>query len=291
MEPTNEISALFTLIDDPDEEVFGVVTNRIVDYGKPIIPNLEHLWETTEDSTIQERIESIIHRLHFSDLSVEFKDWSLAEEPELLQGALLVSKFQYPELITVPVMHDIERLRRNIWLELNNYLTPLEQISIISGIIYNYTGLTGIETNYTDANAFLLHKVLETKKGNQVSNGILYLILCEMLEIPVKALQLPGQFILGYMKEEPFGIPYETAYEKVKFFIDPTSGSVYTFKDVDDYLKRIKAKVDDSFFVPMDNKHVIRYLLQESSQCFSEEKYCYKQKELLQLSSLLDQSL
>ncbi len=290
MEPTNEISALFTLIDDPDEEVFGVVTNRIVDYGKPIIPNLEHLWETTEDSTIQERIESIIHRLHFSDLSVEFKDWSMAEEPELLQGALLVSKFQYPELITAPVLQDIEKLRRNIWLELNNYLTPLEQISIISGIIYNYTGLSGVETDYTDANTFLLHKVLETKKGNQVSNGILYLILCEMLEIPVKALQLPGQFILGYMKEEPFGIKYETAYEQVKFFIDPTSGSVYTFKDVDDYLKRIEAKGDDSFFLPMDNKQVIRHLLQESSQCFSEEKYCYKQKELLQLSYLLDQS-
>ena len=291
MEPTNEISALFTLIDDPDEEVFGVVTNRIVDYGKPIIPNLEHLWETTEDSTIQERIESIIHRLHFSDLSVEFKDWSMAEDPELLQGALLVSKFQYPELITAPVLQDIEKLRRNIWLELNNYLTPLEQVSIISGIIYNYTGLKGIETDYTDANSFLLHKVLETKKGNQVSNGILYLILCEMLEIPVKALQLPGQFILGYMKEEPFGIPYETAYEQVKFFIDPTSGAVYTFKEVDDYLKRIEAKGDDSFFEPMDNKQVIRHLLQESSQCFSEEKHCYKQKELLQLSSLLDQAL
>ena len=154
MEPTNEISALFTLIDDPDEEVFGVVTNRIVDYGKPIIPNLEHLWETTEDSTIQERIESIIHRLHFSDLSLEFKDWSMAEDPELLQGALLVSKFQYPELITAPVLQDIEKLRRNIWLELNNYLTPLEQVSIISGIIYNYTGLKGIETDYTDANSF-----------------------------------------------------------------------------------------------------------------------------------------
>ncbi|MBA2499187.1 MAG: hypothetical protein H0V30_05625 [Chitinophagaceae bacterium] len=289
METTNEISALFTLIDDPDEEVYGVVTNRIVDYGKPIIPNLEYLWETTEDASIQERIETIIHRLHFSDLSVEFKEWSLLEQPELLAGALLVSKFQYPELNTAPIIKDIEKLRRNIWLELNNYLTPLEQISIISGIIYNYTGLSGIETNYKDANIFLIHKVLETNKGNQVSNGILYLILCEMLEIPVQALQIPGQFILGYMKEAPFGIPYETAYEQVKFFIDPTSGQVYTFKDVDDYLKRIAAKGGDAFFTPKDNKQVIRYLLQESAQCFSEEKYCYKQKELQQLSSLLDQ--
>lgn len=289
MDSTNEISALFTLIDDPDEEVFGVVTNRIVDYGKPIIPNLEHLWETTEDSTIQERIENIIHRLHFSDLSVEFKEWGLLPDPELLHGALLVSKFQYPEFDTAPVEQEVEKIRRNIWLELNNYLTPLEQISIISGIIYNYSGVTGIETEYTDPNTFLLHKLLETKKGNQVSNGILYLVLCEMLDIPVKALQIPGQFILGYMKDEPFGIPYKSAYEQVKFFIDPVSGSVYTFKEVDDYFKRIEAKKVDCFFKPMENKQVISFLLQESSQCYNDHKNLYKQKELLQLSSLLDQ--
>ena len=289
MEPTNEISALFTLIDDPDVEVFGAVTNRIVDYGKPIIPNLEHLWENTEDISVQERIEGIIHRLHFSDLTIEFKEWSISNDPALLQGALLVSKFQYPELTTTTVLQEVERLRRNIWLELNNYLTPLEQVSIISGILYNYSGFSGVETNYTDANTFLLHKVLESKKGNQVSNGILYLVLCEMLDIPVKALNIPGQFILGYMKDDTLGIPYATAYEQVKFFIEPTSGQVYTFKDVDDYLARIRAEHDDQYFIPMDNIKVISYLLKESSLCFSEEKHDYKQKELLQLSTMHNQ--
>ena len=31
METNREISALFTLIDDPDEEVFGVVSDKIAD--------------------------------------------------------------------------------------------------------------------------------------------------------------------------------------------------------------------------------------------------------------------
>jgi hypothetical protein len=34
METTKELSALFTLIDDPDEEVFGAVSEKIIDYGK-----------------------------------------------------------------------------------------------------------------------------------------------------------------------------------------------------------------------------------------------------------------
>ena len=57
METNKEISALFHLIDDPDEEVFDAVSQKIVDYGKPIIPNLEHLWETTPNEEIQLRIE------------------------------------------------------------------------------------------------------------------------------------------------------------------------------------------------------------------------------------------
>ena len=67
MEQTKEISALLNLIDDPDEEVFGAVSNKIVEYGIKIIPNLENLWETTPQEGIQERIELLIHRLHFTD--------------------------------------------------------------------------------------------------------------------------------------------------------------------------------------------------------------------------------
>ena len=71
MEENKEISALFHLIDDPDEEVFNVVSTRIIDYGKGIIPNLENLWENTISEDVQERIEMLIHRLHYRDLTEE----------------------------------------------------------------------------------------------------------------------------------------------------------------------------------------------------------------------------
>lgn len=38
MQETKELNALFTLIDDPDEEVYSTVSQKIVGYGKPIIP-------------------------------------------------------------------------------------------------------------------------------------------------------------------------------------------------------------------------------------------------------------
>ncbi len=288
VENNKEISALFTLIDDPDEEVFGLVSNKIVDYGTTIIPNLEHLWETTIDQEVQNRIELLIHRLHFTDLTEDFRQWGLSGHHDLMLGAMLIGKFQYPDLSTTSALQEIEKVRRNIWLELNNYLTPLEQINIVTSILYSYYGLKGTETNYKEPNEFLLHKTLEAKRGNQVSNALLYLVLAELLDIPVRAINIPKQFILAYFKpgysEENLADPFH----KVEFFIDPTNGQVFTHHDVENYFKRISVPVIPNYFQPLRNKQVIQLVLEEFSKCFDGEKTDHKRKELMELVTILD---
>ena len=288
METNREISALLHLIDDPDEEVFDAVSKKIVDLGKPIIPNLEHLWETTPEEPIQERIEILIHRLHFRDLTEDFRQWSVSGHHDLMLGALLVCKFQYPDISTTPVLQEIEKVRRNIWLELNNYLTPLEQVNIVTSILYSYYGLKGSETNYKEPNEFLLHKTLEAKRGNQVSNGILYLLLCELLDIPIRAINIPKQFIIAYFKPGYSDENLPNPIHKIEFFIDPTSGQVFTQQDVDNYFKRISVPPIGHYFKPQKNKQVIRQLLEEFSKCFDAEKDKFKQVELMELAQLLD---
>jgi regulator of sirC expression with transglutaminase-like and TPR domain len=287
MEQTNEISALLNLIDDPDEEVFGAVTAKIIGYGRIIIPNLEHLWENTLNEEIQDRIELIIHRLHYKDLTDDFQGWNVSGHHDLLVGSLLAAKFQFPELSTSPVLQEVEKLRRNIWLELNNYLTPLEQLRIVTGILYGYYGLKGTELTYDNVNDFLLHKTLEIKKGNQISNGVLYLILCDLLDIPVKAINIPKQFVLAYFKT---GISdnLDQSYSKIEFFLDPSSGQVFSHKDIESYFKRISVPPVQSYFRPLTNKQVIQNLLEEMAKCFTDEKVQYKNAELLQLAALLD---
>ena len=171
-----EISALFHLIDDPDEEVFSTVTDSIIAHGRAIIPNLENLWENSPDENVQERIELIIHKLHFRDLVEEMTQWKNGS-CELLQGVLLVSQYCYPESIATSTLQEIEKIRRNIWLELNSYLTPLEQVNVISGILYSYYKLKGNEVSYDLPDDFLITKLVENKRGNAITNGILYLSL------------------------------------------------------------------------------------------------------------------
>jgi len=289
LKENKEIAALLHLIDDPDEEVYSTVSTRIISLGKEIIPNLENLWETTNNEDVQERIETIIHKLHFRDLTADFTDWKNGN-CELLTGALLAARYHYPEMQDTQAKQEIEKLRRNIWLELNNYLTPLEQINVITSILYNYYKQKGVEISYSQPEDFLITKTLETKKGNAISNGILYLVLCNLLDIPVKATNIPRQFILAYFDSRyEFMNPSGHASEKINFFIDPLNGHIYSHKDVENYFKRISVTPSPSYFRQLSNKRIIRFLLEELSKCFDNDRNRYKMEELLSLVKLLDE--
>ncbi len=284
-----EIIALFHLMDDPDEGVYNSVSNKIISFGKEIIPNLENLWENTLQEDTQERIEQIIHKLHFSDLTNDFISWKNSD-CELLRGALLVARYQYPEMQDTPILKKIEKIRRNIWLELNNYLTPLEQVNVITSILYNYYQQKGLEVSYNQPDDFLIHKTLENNRGNAISNGIVYLILCQMLDISVNATNIPKQFILGYFDpQHEFIQPVSRPAEKIFFFIDPLNGNIHSHKDIEKYFNRISISPSAPFFRPLSNKKIIRFLLEELSKCFNNESNLYKKEELLSLVKLLDE--
>ncbi len=289
MKENKEISALLHLIDDPDEFVYNTVSEKIISFGKAIIPNLENLWENTPDEELQEKIELLIHRLHFRDLTNDFTNWA-SGKADLLEGALLVVRYHYPELQKTTVLQEIEKLRRNIWLELNNYLTPLEQANVLTSIIFNYYKQKGVEFAYNNPDDYLINKALECKKGNALSNGIIYLVLCELLDIPVKAINIPRQFILAYFDQQYDLLnPVGHASEKINFYIDPLNGQIYSNKDVESYFKRISVPPTTSYFRQMSNKKIIQFLLEELSKCFDNDRNRYKMNELLLLANLLDQ--
>ncbi|WP_026751489.1 transglutaminase family protein [Sediminibacterium sp. C3] len=290
MQETKELNALFTLIDDPDELVYSSVTERLVAYGKPVIPNLEHLWETTPNQAVQERIEMIIHRLHFTDLQQDLTEWKNSSCPDLLFGALLVAKFQYPELQTTPVIQDIEKIRRNVWLELNSFLTPLEQANVLSSIIYNYYHLKGIELKYDNPDEFFIHKVLESKKGNAIANSIIYQILCEKLEINARLIQIPKQSLIAFYHSDTDFVDTTQYYrDQIHFFVDATNGQAYSHNDIETYLNRLGKTAEPNYFTPRTNRAIISKLIKELSRCFNNAENQYKQEELIQLANVLDE--
>jgi regulator of sirC expression with transglutaminase-like and TPR domain len=288
MQVNKEIEALLHLVDDPDREVFDTVANRLLGYGKEIIPNLEQLWEVTEDEGVQYRIENLIHRALFTELQHEFAAWGREPAPSLFKGALLVAKYRYPELNTQQLLKQLDQMRRNIWLELNYYLTPLEQINVVNSILYNYYKLQGHEMTERDTNLFFINSTLESKQGNAFSLGIIYLALCELLDIPIFAVGLPRQFVIAYFDTQyHFLSPDTDPIQTIQFYIDPVNGMVYTQNDVEVYLKKIKAGHDESFFQPLNSKEVIVRMLEEMALTYDYANEEEKSQEMQQLITVL----
>ncbi|MFY7899648.1 MAG: transglutaminase family protein, partial [Chitinophagaceae bacterium] len=200
-----------------------------------------------------------------------------------------VAKFQQPDLLTTPVLQDIEKIRRNVWLELNSFLTPLEQANVLSSILYNYYNLKGSEVTYDKREEFFIHTVLANKRGNALTNGIIYQVMCELLDIHAKIINIPKQFIIAfyhsdYDPESYIGHPQN----KIHFFVDATNGNAYSHADIEAYFKRIDVAPNASYYKPLKHKRTIQILLEELSKCYDNLADEQQQQELLQLAALLD---
>lgn len=292
MQPNAEINALIQLLDDPDRQVFEVVSTKILDYGQQIVPNLEASWEASQDEAVQERIEELIHRVNFIELKKEITDWAGNISPNLLRGLFLMCKYRFSHIDENSSRKTLKSIYQSAWLELNNYLSPIEQINVINSIIYSMYKFTCEGISVNTINHFFINTVIESRKTNIISLGCLYIILCELLDIPVFAVNIPNQFILAFFDNAyDFRQPGADATKKILFYIDPVNGSVYTENDVEAYLKKIHDPSNTSFREPQSNKQIMLRYLNELIQCYStNDMINEKEKELLELIEIIKES-
>jgi regulator of sirC expression with transglutaminase-like and TPR domain len=278
---TDELNALISLLDEPNENMFGQIKNKLMVYGMDAVPFLENAWDNSFDSIMQERIEDIIHKIQQDDLKNELIHWKDSSPYDLLTGFYLVSKYQYPDIDDKEIKEKVEIIKRDVWLELNSNLTALEKVKVLNHIIFEIHGFTGNKSNIDAPRNLFLNNLLETKKGNHLSMGIFYTILAQKLGIPIFGVNLPQHFILAYVDEihdEKLSVANEN---EVLFYINPfNKGAVFTKREIEVFIKHLKLKRNSKYFVPSDNKVIIHRLILNLIKSFNKLGYSNKVEEL-----------
>jgi len=281
----SEISALLSLLDDPDDTIFSEIKGRILLLGGDIIPELENTFETNFDTLVQQRALDLIHEIQFSNTLKALKNWRDNDSHSILEGAIIIAKYQYPDLIENKIKKHIEQLRTDIWLELKDELTALEKINVINHIIFDIHSFSGNTQNFHAPQNSFINAVLESKKGNPLLLAILYLTIAQGLKIPVYGINLPEHFILAYIDDAEFA--YNTKIKNVLFYINPFSrGTVFGKVEIDNFLRQLKLKQENHYYQPCTNIDMMRRLLRNLSYSF--EKQGYKDK-VVEINQLLDQ--
>lgn len=283
----NELSALISLLDDPDEKIFQEIREKIRSIGSEVIPLLENAWETSFDSLLQNRVENLIHTIQFESINQDLSIWAQAGGHDLLSGVLLIARYQYPDLNEKKVRAHIDQMRNDVWLELNANLTALEKVRVINHIVFDVHGFSGNTQNFHAPQNSYINNVLESKKGNPLSLSILYTIIAQGLNIPIFGVNLPEHFILAYVEESThLPILAGNPSPKVIFYINPFSkGSAFSYKEIDSFLKQLKLEPDKMYYEPCSNIDMISRLIRNLIFSFEKLGYPDKSKEMQLLLS------
>jgi len=252
-----ELEALISLLEDPDREVHDSVVGRLIEMGEPAVSSLEKRWEATLKPDLQERIENVIRKIQHNALIRDMETWRSSGGKDLLYGAYLVARFHYPDLEYDPLNKMVDKIQRDIWLELNNGLTALEKVRVINYFLYEIHKFDKSLKKAHSPQLYLVNHVLDTRKGSPVMLGLIYAVLGRRLELPIYGVNLPRNFVLCYYDPDFLDDP-----NGILFYINPyDNGAVLGLKELRYFLEQLKIEARDSYFKPCSGLDIIERLV------------------------------
>jgi regulator of sirC expression with transglutaminase-like and TPR domain len=269
-----QILAMIQLLDDPSDEVNQTVTRNLMDQGSDILPDLEAAWEESIDSEYQDRIISLMQEIQMQSTHTLLKEWISTGASDLLQGAYIIARYQYPDLQLQDVEKPLDKIIRDVWLELNNNLTALEKIRILNHILFEVNGFKRNTKNFYNPRNSFINQVLETRKGNPISIAVIYSIVAQRLGLPVFGVNLPKNFILAYKDEMVSGDSIDEITEDILFYINPyNKGAVLGRREISYFLKQQDIESKPSHFNPCSNPDIIIRILHNIINAYHKSGY------------------
>ncbi len=268
--PKSELTALIALLDDPDKEVFNAVSEGIINQGLGVVSILEQTWESSNSELAQRRIETLIHTIQLNGTIENLTKWVETGATDLLEGAFCLALFQYPDIHYSTIEKAIDKIRSDVWLELNENLTALEKVKILNHVIYDIHGFTSNTSNFFAPQNNFVNQVIESKKGGPITLAIIYSSVAQRLGLPIYTVNLPKNFILAF-KDRFKTSSIDNPRDSILFYINPfNKGAVLGRKEIEHFLNQQNIEPKDDFFLPCSNQITISQLI--SSLIYSYEK-------------------
>jgi hypothetical protein len=191
-----------------------------------------------------------------------------------MEGALLVARCHYPELDEHKVRVIIDGIVKNVWVNLTAGMTADQEVRVLNRILFTEMGFSGNKQPEPEPDLAYLNSVIDTRHGNSLGLGIVYLIVAHALNLNIYGINLPYHFILCYTdrwltKEE---LDQRTAEGAVKFYINPLlEGVPFSRIEITRYLDKSQIHPESKYFAPCDNLTIIRTLIFNQISCYEEK--------------------
>ena len=255
----NKIKSLIHLLEDEDEQAYRLIHSQILEIGPELMPYISDANDRSISQVFSDRLTGIYQELNLKNAITEFKEWRENNSRNLFQGLSILAKFQYPRLEMRKVTEIVNKIRQDLWLEVNDNLTALEKVRIINHLFFDVYNFKGDSKDYYAPENSFINDVLMRKKGNPLNLSAIYSIIAQSVNIPIYGVSLPRNYMLVYV-EKLYSQPMSRIKkDDILFFINPFNrGEIHSMNDILNYLRRIKVEPKEEFYLPCSNIVTLR---------------------------------
>lgn len=253
---------MIRLLDDPNRIVFEAVKAALLKEGVSVVPVLLDVRDQTPEGDMHKRIDEIIGRLQFADTHSAIIDWLEDGADDLLYGAYLAARFVYPDLEFTPINELVNRLWRELRLDVKDARTPAERVRVINTHFFETLGFRKNMEEPMSPRNNCINDVLDTRRGNHLTLAILYCELCRRIGLPICCVSLPKVLILCYLNDTVLRADDLLDVDDVLFYINPANnGAILVMGDILTFLDQQNIDRDNSYYLPCSNSEVVKRLL------------------------------
>lgn len=246
----SEIRSLITLIDDEDETVYAAARARLLSYKDLALDYLPFIDEksTVADKRLSEVREILIRASFKEQLRTLRRDHE--GNIELEDAVFLIARQRYLDLDTTTYIDQLNRFAAELKDELSSVADEEE---ILRRIITFFTVEKKFEGNreeyYSEENHYI-NRVLDTKIGIPITLSVVYLLVGQRIDLPLRGIGLPGHFIMRF------------SFGKSHVFFDPfNGGKILSRADCEAIVKNLGFNFSEEYLEPVSNKQILERML------------------------------
>src|SRR5579871_1041276 len=123
------------------------------------------------------------------------------EKIDLIRGALVIARTEYPDLDIEEYAARIERLARRA-AAMAPDLDPQRTLMALNQVIFEQANLRGNRDDYYDPRNSFLNDVLDRGLGIPITLSILYMEVARRVGLALTGVGMPGHFLLKHYRED-----------------------------------------------------------------------------------------
>ena len=285
---------MVSLLDDPDPGIHLRVQQDLDALGVHAVAQLEELWIQAEEVKERRSLEKVIHRLQWNNIQCHLTAWLEGDRSDLLSALCIIARYQYPNLDEQAVRQTLQAIRIEVWMGLNEQMTALEQVRHLNFVLFRVHKFRGNTDEYLNPNNNFINKVLETRKGNPLMIGLVYMLIAQKLDLPIFGVNLPQHFVLAYLEQGSYSGQNKSedfqqeSYRRPLFYINAFNmGSVFGKRDVDQFLKMVQVEPKDQFYRACTNTEILLRLCANLESSYRDAEEFHKISEIKKLTQLI----